>query len=451
MKTFKKTVAIFLFLLLITFSESSFSQPVLTHLPETTGSPYGDINGMLSSNDTIFLVGLFNKVGNLNRDAIATINGITGDILNFQASTSGYGIATIAETNGILYVGGGFKTIGGQNRVAIAAIDKITGTIKSWNPILTVTKPGFSPSITKIVAASNYIFIQGDYNSINGVTTSSPSVLDANTGQLINSFSINRHVNSALVVNNILYLGGDFTSIMGQTRNYLASVNLNNNTLTNWNPNPNGVVNKILYANGKIYVGGNYSIIGQSFREGLAYVDTITGIQGNWHPLTVNGVGVTDMAITNDNMIYVVNSILKNFDLTSGIKYDEWMVGASIVSTGVIVIVGGSFNKIGWVNRNNLCAVIKGLSLGVNEVNNFIQKISVFPNPANNKISFSVNETNNKILNIIITNILGETVFNNMLNYQKEIEIPVTDLNSGIYFIKIQSGNNTYAGKFVKE
>ena len=454
MKTFKKTVAIFLFLLLVTFSEKSFSQNVLTFLPETNG----EVLAIAVKGDTAFIGGGFTTVGGLSRKYLAGINIKTGFVLNWNLNLD-QAVKSLVICNNIVYAAGYVASIGGQNRTAIAAIDITTGNVTNWNPIITCS---FNyRSVDAVVYADNKLFISGYFDNINGQAIPPINqagvhfaVLDATTGQLVNWFSLNGFIYTALVNNNILYVGGNFNSIGGQSRPFLSANNLSSNIINSWNPNPNGKINKIIMNNGGIYAGGNFGIMGAGFKNGLAYIDTLTGLPGNWNPLP-SGSSVYDMTLSGNDMYVIRNNIiLENYDINNGTKTDSWFPNnkmMAIASSGNTVIVGGQFTKVGWVNRNYLFAVTRGLSLGINEVNNFIQKISVFPNPATNKISFSLNETNNKTLNIIITNILGETVFNNTLNYQKEIEIPVTDLKSGIYFIKIQSGNNTYAGKFVKE
>ena len=449
MKTFKKTVAVFLFLLLVTFSERSFSQNVLTYFPETNGW----VRAIATHGDTVYIGGSFTTVGGLSRNHLAAINIKTGAVLNWNPNPD-QDITSLAVNSNIVYAAGFIATIGGQNRTAIAAIDIISGNVTSWNPVIKSKQPGFYSIISTLVYADNKLFVTGGYiDSINGqvVLPSDNAVIDATTGQLVNWFSPNGKIYTALASNNLLYIGGAFNSILGQSRSCLAAINLSSNTLTNWNLNPDNAINKMILKNGKIYVGGNFSTIGAGFKNGLAYIDTSNGLPGSWNPLK-NGNTVNDFVITKD-AIYITGkgNPLVSYDLVYGIQKDYWAVGGVLAACGDTVIVGGSFTKVGWVNRNNLFAVTKGLSLGLNEVNNTLQKISVFPNPATNKISFSLNETNSKTLSVIFTNILGETVFNNTLNYQKEIEIPVTDLNNGIYFIKIQSGNNAYAGKFVKE
>jgi len=76
-----------------------------------------------------------------------------------------------------------------------------------------------------------------------------------------------------------------------------------------------------------------------------------------------------------------------------------------------------------------------------NELDN---TINVFPNPANNYITIN----GNNITKIEVINILGllEKEFN--LN-QNQITLDITDLNKGIYFLKIFEGKNEYVKKII--
>ena len=79
-------------------------------------------------------------------------------------------------------------------------------------------------------------------------------------------------------------------------------------------------------------------------------------------------------------------------------------------------------------------------------------KISLFPNPVSDKFSIA---SEYPIKEILITDVLGNTIYNNDLkniNQLKKIEaIDVSVIPKGIYLIKIKSFNNqAYIEKFIK-
>lgn len=81
----------------------------------------------------------------------------------------------------------------------------------------------------------------------------------------------------------------------------------------------------------------------------------------------------------------------------------------------------------------------------VNDV--FLNDIKIYPNPAQNNLFIkSANSLN--ISNIKITNILGKEVFSSNIIDSK---IDVSNLNSGIYILTIQSEKASKNIKFIKE
>ena len=71
-------------------------------------------------------------------------------------------------------------------------------------------------------------------------------------------------------------------------------------------------------------------------------------------------------------------------------------------------------------------------------------QIYISPNPAYNQLNITAAEN---ITSVLITNIIGNVVYNNTYNTNK-LEINTSTLSKGIYYIKI---NGIYASKFVKE
>ena len=75
--------------------------------------------------------------------------------------------------------------------------------------------------------------------------------------------------------------------------------------------------------------------------------------------------------------------------------------------------------------------------------------LSVYPNPVNNKLFISTNE---KIETISIYTITGVMVGQqSTVNSQQSMSIDVTNLNSGIYFVKINTKENEIIERFVKK
>jgi len=95
--------------------------------------------------------------------------------------------------------------------------------------------------------------------------------------------------------------------------------------------------------------------------------------------------------------------------------------------------------------QNNFQTVVS--SINRNEDTN---QLKVFPNPANEVLN--INLQNNNIENCIITNALGQTVYNsaNEINANYKIQLNISNLSAGVYFVKVRASNGSYNAKFVK-
>ena len=82
--------------------------------------------------------------------------------------------------------------------------------------------------------------------------------------------------------------------------------------------------------------------------------------------------------------------------------------------------------------------------------NEIVNQLKVFPNPANEMLN--INLQNNNIENCTITNALGQMVYSsaNEINANHKIQLNISNLNAGVYFVKVRAGNGSYNAKFIK-
>jgi sucrose-6-phosphate hydrolase SacC (GH32 family) len=95
--------------------------------------------------------------------------------------------------------------------------------------------------------------------------------------------------------------------------------------------------------------------------------------------------------------------------------------------------------------QNNFQTVVS--TINRNEQAN---QLKVYPNPANEMLN--INLQNNTIENCIITNALGQTVYNsaNEINPNHKIQLNISNLRAGVYFVKVRSDTGSYTAKFIK-
>jgi len=95
--------------------------------------------------------------------------------------------------------------------------------------------------------------------------------------------------------------------------------------------------------------------------------------------------------------------------------------------------------------QNNFQTVVSTINR-----NDDTNQLKVFPNPANEILN--INLQNNIIENCIITNALGQMVYSsaNEINGNHKIQLNISNLSAGVYFVKVRSSNDSYTAKFVK-
>lgn len=85
--------------------------------------------------------------------------------------------------------------------------------------------------------------------------------------------------------------------------------------------------------------------------------------------------------------------------------------------------------------------------LGVNDA--FARKFSTYPNPANNVVNISNND-NITLTNVAINDINGRTVKTMKVNNLSEVQMDVTELSAGVYFMNIDTDSGIAVKKFIK-
>ncbi|OFX29475.1 MAG: hypothetical protein A2X08_13985 [Bacteroidetes bacterium GWA2_32_17] len=104
---------------------------------------------------------------------------------------------------------------------------------------------------------------------------------------------------------------------------------------------------------------------------------------------------------------------------------------------------------IKWYNYQNIdgCSSI----LNVKSVNNNFTNFKVYPNPCNNLLNLSFGKIINSNCTISILDLTGKTIYTKELKYFSSNEtISVTNLDEGIYIVKVITNNEQYISKFVK-
>ncbi len=89
----------------------------------------------------------------------------------------------------------------------------------------------------------------------------------------------------------------------------------------------------------------------------------------------------------------------------------------------------------------------------VNDINTALNNVSVYPNPTNNLVNVKIVSNENSTVAIELVDALGKLVQNtknhDVMIGENLFEMNTQELNDGVYFISILSGNNSSKIKLI--
>jgi hypothetical protein len=90
------------------------------------------------------------------------------------------------------------------------------------------------------------------------------------------------------------------------------------------------------------------------------------------------------------------------------------------------------------------------LDAGIEDQTNSTNNLLVYPNPAQNTLTIDLQ--NIEIENCIILDSIGQTVYCNANGFgaKHKIQLNISNLSTGVYFVKVRSNNGFYTAKFIK-
>lgn len=138
----------------------------------------------------------------------------------------------------------------------------------------------------------------------------------------------------------------------------------------------------------------------------------------------------TDLGVADNN------GILPQYDAGDGIHMND--AGHQILFDRII---GKGIHTIVKNNVDN--------ALNITEFEQLA--FLVYPNPASDNITLKFSDQiSNSEVDITIMNIVGERVYNSKyLNHKSSLQLNVSNLKSGLYFIKVNSNSNTITKKLI--
>lgn len=127
------------------------------------------------------------------------------------------------------------------------------------------------------------------------------------------------------------------------------------------------------------------------------------------------------------------------------------------IYTGTTESYGFGLSNIYFIktDKTGYCAGPPTHEVGINESENVSSiKINIYPNPTKDIANIIIGETSDKKINITLYNVLGEILFQDNFNCNKNLSNYKIDLSSypdGIYFVQLRSSLFTTTSKVVKQ
>jgi hypothetical protein len=151
--------------------------------------------------------------------------------------------------------------------------------------------------------------------------------------------------------------------------------------------------------------------------------------------LSTTGNAVADFTVSLGDINYT--------DVDTGFSYESYSL-ATYVGQAVYVaireVVADNFNDGGAIFVDN---VHVGTPTGINHNDNKVY-VNIYPNPATDNLNLNLSET---IVRVKVLNALGQVVMTNDVNAM-DTRINTSNLESGIYFLTIETAGSTITRKF---
>ena len=170
----------------------------------------GDVNAIVCAGGTIYLGGLFSRVGPATGGGVP-LDATSGALPPSFPKVAGGVRAVVSDGVGGWYIGGEFTAVGGLPRANLAHVASDL-SVSAWNPYVE-----YGPVYALAVSGST-IYAGGTFQSIDWQSRSNTAAFDVTTGALTDwNPGANGYVGTLVVNGSTVYAGGGFTTSAGRS------------------------------------------------------------------------------------------------------------------------------------------------------------------------------------------------------------------------------------------
>ncbi|HLG33943.1 MAG TPA: T9SS type A sorting domain-containing protein [Bacteroidia bacterium] len=355
------------------------------------------VHALAVYNGELYAAGDFDSAGSFVANNIAKWNGTNWSPVGTGLGGSGAYVQALEVFNGELYVGGFFLTAGGNNAPYIA---KWNGT--NWSGV----GLGMNSSVNAFEVYNGELYAGGFFTTAGGNPANYTAKWNGTIWSALSSTTSNV-VYSLHAFGGDLYAAGVFSYAGGNPAGRIAKWNG-----TNWSslgPGLNGnSASAICGYLGEIYAGGLFDSAGSVLVNNIAKWD-----------------GISWSAIDGGTSGHVS---------AFGIYYSELFVGGGIAYAGPTLV-----NGITKLNNLPTSSDIKFSS----------SMVTIYPNPATTEIT--VQSSKLKVQSVEVYDMLGQRIYNSsLISHNSSLSIDVSQWHTGIYFVKLLTGEKMVVKKVVK-
>jgi len=355
-----------------------------------------------------------------------------------SGSAGGNYVRCLDTVNGNLYAGGLFSSM---NLVSANNIAMWNGS--NWTPL----GIGTNGEVLSMAYYAGELYVGGKFTLAGGVPVNNIAKWNGSTwsavGTGITNLSYYWGVLTLCVYNNELYAGGDFTS----PGNYIAK--WNGSAWSALGTGMDDAIYTLKVYNNELYIGGFF------FNVNSSPCKFVARWNGSWLAMTPNNnANVYCLEVINGNLYTAgTGTTLTSFQSWNGSSWTSIYTGipgqpCSFISHGIFAIakygadiyLGGSFWQI--CNEPGNYIIYAPQNVGVNEITQQ-SSVTVYPNPSSGIFTVT---SEKEITAIEIYNMLGEKIYKSEMRDVK-YEIDLSAQAKGVYFIKIESGENVSTQK----
>jgi hypothetical protein len=285
-----------------------------------------------TGDNTLTLGGRFNTVNESNnastiRNSIAIVDTISGGLITNLNVNLGLNFDVIAleKSGNTLFLGGNFSSGSIPNRYHhFMGLNINTNApthgfnLEINNSLLGMnsnkTSNNTNAKVSCMKRKDNLLYVGGSFDIVSGNRRFGIFCLNIQNNTITNfDLNLDRGEVKAMDIDestNTLYIGGGFRSVLGQERNYGAAINLNNTGLLAWDPELSKEPTSLKVTPSGVVICGTFSNAGER-RAGLAFfsIESGTLLKPNINLMTNPFGGVYTTEIHN-NVLYANGRII---------------------------------------------------------------------------------------------------------------------------------------------